>query len=69
MCCPPDLPPVQFFGTRSLGDLSPADKLWLYKAIKSLHNGFKNAMMVDASRNSSARSRVRARSGSRPCSS
>ena len=42
---------MQLFGTRNLGDLSPADKLWLYKVIKSLHNGFKNAMMVDMSRN------------------
>ena len=42
---------MQLFGTRNLGDLSPADKLWLYKVIKSLHNGFKNAMMVDTSRN------------------
>ena len=42
---------MQLFGTRNLGDLSPADKLWLYKVIKKLHNGFKNAMMVDTSRN------------------
>ena len=42
---------MQLFGTRNLGDLSPADKLWLYKVIKSLHNGFKNAMMVETSRN------------------
>jgi hypothetical protein len=42
---------MQLFGTRKIGDLSPADKLWLSKVIKSLHNGFKNAMMVDTSRN------------------
>ena len=42
---------MQLFGTRKIGDLSPADKLWLSKVLKSLHNGFKNAMMVDTSRN------------------
>ena len=42
---------MQLFGTRKIGDLLPADKLWLSKVIKSLHNGFKNAMMVDTSRN------------------
>ena len=42
---------MQFFGTRSLGGLSPADRLWLYKEIKSLHNGSKNAMMVSEVRN------------------
>ena len=42
---------MQFFGTRNLGDLSPADKLWLITAVKKLHNGFKNTMMVDTSRN------------------
>ena len=41
---------MQFFGTRNLGDLSPADKLWLLTVVK-LHNGFKNIMMVDTSRN------------------
>ena len=42
---------MQFFGTRSLGGLSPADRLWLYKEVKSLHNGSKNAMMVSEVRN------------------
>jgi hypothetical protein len=44
---------MQLFGTRNLGDISPADKLRLYKVIRLLHNrdGFKNAMMVDTSRN------------------
>jgi hypothetical protein len=42
---------MQFFGTRNLGDLSPADKLWLLTVVKKLHNGFKNIMMVDTSRN------------------
>ena len=42
---------MQFFGKRNLGDLSPADKLWLITAVKKLHNGFKNIMMVDTSRN------------------
>ena len=41
----------QFYNTRNLGDLSPADRLWLFKVVKSLHNGFKNAMMVDTSSN------------------
>jgi hypothetical protein len=41
---------MQFFGTRNLGDLSPADKLWLITVVKELHNGFKNMMMVDTSR-------------------
>jgi hypothetical protein len=41
----------QFFGKRNLGDLSPADKLWLITTVKKLHNGFKNTMMVDTSRN------------------
>jgi hypothetical protein len=41
----------QFFGTRNLGDVSPADRLWLMQEIKKLHNGFKNAMLVDTSRN------------------
>jgi hypothetical protein len=38
---------MQFFGTRNLDDLSPADKLWLITAVKKLHNGVKNTMMVD----------------------
>ena len=42
---------MQFFGTRDLGALTPADKLWLYKVVKSLHNGSKNAMMVSEDRN------------------
>ena len=42
---------MQLFGTRNIGDLSPADMLWVYKVIKKLHNGFKNAMLVDTSRN------------------
>ena len=42
---------MQFFGTRNLGDLSPADKLWLITTVKKLHNGFKSIMMVDTSRN------------------
>jgi hypothetical protein len=41
----------QFFGRRNLGDVSPADRLWLMKEIKKLHNGFTNAMLVDTSRN------------------
>ena len=41
---------MQFFGTRDLGALTPVDKLWLYEVVKSLHNGFKNALMVDTSR-------------------
>ena len=41
---------MQFFGTRDLGALTPADKLWLYEVVKSLHNGFKNKLMVDTSR-------------------
>ena len=32
-------------------DWTPADKLWLITAVKELHNGFKNMMMVDTSRN------------------
>jgi hypothetical protein len=40
---------MQFFGTRDLGALTPVDKLWLYKVVKMLHNGFTNAMMVDTS--------------------
>ena len=40
---------MQFFGTRDLGALTPADKLWLYEVVKSLHNGFKNKLMVDTS--------------------
>ncbi len=42
---------LSLFGTRNIGDLSPADMLWLYQVIKKLHNGFKNAMLVDTSRN------------------
>ena len=42
---------MQFFGERNLGDRSPADKLWLITVVKELHNGFKNMMMVDTSRN------------------
>ena len=42
---------LSLFGTRNIGDLSPADMLWLYQVIKKLHNGFKNIMMVDTSRN------------------
>jgi hypothetical protein len=41
----------QFYNTRNLGDLSPADRLWLIKVVKPLHNGFKNAMTVDTSSN------------------
>ena len=43
---------MKFFGTPDLGALTPADKLWLpvYEVVKSLHNGFKNALMVDTSR-------------------
>ena len=40
---------MQFFGTRDFGALTPADKLWLYEVVKSLHNGFKNKLMVDTS--------------------
>ena len=40
---------MKFFGTRDLGALTPADKLWLYEVVKSLHNGFKNKLMVDTS--------------------
>ena len=36
---------------KDLGDLSPADRLWLIKVVQSLHNGFKNAMMVSTSSN------------------
>jgi hypothetical protein len=42
---------MQFFGPENLGDLSPADKLWLYEVVKSLHNGSTNAMMVSEVRN------------------
>ncbi len=42
---------MHFFGTRDLGALTPVDKLWLYKVVKMLHNGFTNAMMVDTSHN------------------
>jgi hypothetical protein len=42
---------MQFFGPKNLGDLSPADRLWLYEVVKSLHNGSTNAMMVSEVRN------------------
>jgi hypothetical protein len=46
---------MQFFGPENLGDLSadlsPADRLWLYEVVKSLHNGSTNAMMASEVRN------------------